>query len=294
MEGEIKKINGIFPATVDTAVKIEGTNKTLRVYNKENERTTPQQEIYKNIKFDETLCDKPIVCFVDDDGRKGVYTKLYPMFKHRGVKFTSALVPGLLGDSDGLYMTEEEVDIMANDDFEFINHTYWHIPYNSTTSIEQWEEEIVLAKNWLYRKGLRHDVFVQPQNEGIYSPAIDIVKKHSNACVWGTAAGGVNAVGKDPYSISRRGLGSYDDNSTLDEFKTIIDNCFTNNSWIIFMLHIDQTTSERQTIIEGVLDYVISKNIAILPVGEAMKIKLDKLRVNSKTIIDYKGNLKTS
>src|SRR5690606_6277598 len=77
--------------------------------------------------------------WVDDDGNKGFYTKLYPLAREYGISVTSALITNNLYSSTML--TDEEREEMHQSGLvEFLSHTHYHD--NNNRPINMSEEEL--------------------------------------------------------------------------------------------------------------------------------------------------------
>jgi len=226
--------------------------------------------------------ESPIITFIDDDGRAEVYSRLYQIFEGKGKKFVASICPNLLGTAT--YMTEANVEELHMHGHELINHTFNHYPYANDDIT--WENEIRQGKEWLYKKGYSHDIFIQPQGAGFNGTALEIVKKYAKCAFNGT--GHNSAVNLPTFNIVRIDYSSAA-TKTLDYYKSVVDACLAGNTWLVFMVHTWAQTLEQDTILGQLIDYINTLNIEIVTASEGFSRKANKLEIAGNVIFDRKG-----
>src|SRR5699024_11641601 len=113
----------------------------------------------------------PMITWIDDDGKSGLYTKLYPLFKERGISLTSAIIPDRVGASG--YVTESEMKEMMASGLEIVSHTNEHDPNDRPIDLpkERLREGYRSAKQKIIEWGGNHRGVVYPfgnYNKTIY------------------------------------------------------------------------------------------------------------------------------
>src|SRR5699024_8552215 len=82
---------------------------------------------------------KPLVTFIDDDGRVEVLTKLKPLSEQYGIPFTSTVFVRLIEDETNTnYMNKEDLLHLQNDlGWEISSHSYNHLNLSTLSEEEQ-------------------------------------------------------------------------------------------------------------------------------------------------------------
>lgn len=235
------------------------------------------------INFPVVDSESPIITFVDDDGRSEVYSRLFPIFQAKSEKFVSAVCSNLLNTAT--FMTELQVKELHDNGHEIINHTSDHLAYNTIPDAE-WDREIREGKEWLYRNGYTHDIFVQPQGQGTTGTARDIVRKYAKCAFNGTGQNG--SVKLNTFNIVRVDFSS-SATKTLDYFKSVVDTCLVSKSWLIFMVHTWNHNDAMDTILGDLIDYINTLNIEIVTASEGFSRKANKLEIDGTVLFDRKG-----
>lgn len=242
-----------------------------------------------SINFNSANAEEPIITFIDDDGRKEVFTRLFPIFQSRNLPFAIAIGQNNMNKTD--FLTLEQVELLHQYGVDVINHLANNSPFNSTP-IEQWEEEMKSCRDWLYKMGYEYDYVVYPNGESDSAMGYSISKKYAKC---GFQFVHDNVVGNlKTYSIGRKPFGAFfTDELTHDlaYYKAIVDNAVANKHWLVFNTHIVAQDITQDTILGQLLDYIVSLNVRILNPSEAYKIRANKIEINGKTILNAKGEI---
>lgn len=196
---------------------------------------------------------KPMVTFIDDDGRTEVLKKWEPILQEKGNKLTIALVSSWIDNKKSTVIKWEDVHRLKEQyGVEFVSHTYEHKHAEKLTDAEV-DEEFRKNKEVLKREGLTHDIIVQPFGENTDSVR-RISRKYAKANV--SVKEGINTLPLDTYRLYRISLGE-DLYTTFEQYKTILDEAISKNAWIIFKSHSQyESFNENQLqLIRQIIDY---------------------------------------
>src|SRR5699024_6426785 len=113
----------------------------------------------------------PMITWIDDDGKKGLFTKLYPIFESRGIPLTAAIIPNRVGNNG--YISETEIKEMMEKGLEIVSHTNEHDPNDRPIDLpkERLREGYRSAKKKIIEWGGNHRGVVYPfgnYNKTIY------------------------------------------------------------------------------------------------------------------------------
>lgn len=243
-----------------------------------------------------------IITFIDDDGQEEVMTKLFPIFKKRGIKASCAIITSLIDVRENFFeggeerfLTTDNLRELYDNGWEMLGHGSYY-PSNLKDFINDDDLSEALdgkCKKFLEKKGFKVNGFVYPQhaiNENIY-------KKVTEYYDFAFGADGlINDKTTDKYKMNRIAIGCYTDANpevlgnnekrTLEYFKRCVDHCKENNNWLVFMLHcgdimdrpFSPTNEEAiESILPDLLDYIIEKDIKIVnPTQGYMEVFKDK------------------
>ncbi len=218
--------------------------------------------------------NKPMITFIDDDGRTELKTKWEPILKEKKNKLTVALVTKWVDDKESTVLQWDEIhDWNKKYGVEFVSHTHEHKHAQQITD-EEVEEELKLSHDIMQREGLTYNIIVQPFGENTDSVR-RISRKYYRANV-GTKEG-INTAPLDTFRVNRISLGEslY---TTFEQYKEKIDEAITNNGWIVFKSHSQyESFDENQLqIIRQIIDYAREQQM---------------LEVNVEEGLNYIGNL---
>lgn len=218
--------------------------------------------------------NKPMITFIDDDGRTQVKDKWEPILKEKKNKLTIATVTSWVENKEPTVIQWEEIhDWNQKYGVEFVSHTHEHKHAQELTDVEV-ENELKLAHDILKREGLTYNIIVQPFGENTDSVR-RISRKYYRANI-GTKED-INTTPLDTFNVRRISLGEtlY---TTFEQYKEKIDEAIANNGWIIFKSHSQyESFDENQLqIIRQIIDYAREQHM---------------LEVNLEEGLNYMGNL---
>lgn len=197
--------------------------------------------------------NKPMVTFIDDDGRTEVLEKWEPILKEKGNKLTVAVIGSWVDNKENTVMQWDTIHRLKEQyGLEFVNHTYEHKHAQQLTD-EEIENEFRENKKILQREKLTHDIIVQPFGENTDSVR-RISRDYAKANV--STKEGINTLPLDTFRLFRITLGE-DLYTTFEEYKEILDEAISKNGWIIFKSHSQyESFNENQLqLIRQIIDY---------------------------------------
>ena len=215
----------------------------------------------------------PVITFVDDDGNDKFLTKSKPIYDKYGVKCTVAVVTDFIQNGNG--MDVDELLAIANEGYDIVSHTHTHgqsiyKPGYVTANLSEIEEDIRLSYEYLKNNGLETDTIVWAW--GSFEDPLVYTKIAKKYFKYGVNAGGgvmtaevLNDMYYDRYFINM--------NKSIDTYKDLIDECYTNNGWLIFGTHSGSDNEIDSEFLDAILGYIKSKNIQIMTLKDANKIK---------------------
>lgn len=210
---------------------------------------------------------RPFITFVDDDGFKTVMTVLKPMFESRGKNFVTAVPVNTIGNSGR--MTKDDLLELENNGHEIASHGLNHLDL-TTLSDSQLDYELRESLKQLRAMGLKTNNIVYPfggNNEKVRRKASEYYRMGVSTSMM------INSTPINQYRLHRHGIGPYSTgNFTRDDYKNVIDRCFNNKEWLIFMTHVNDSTQEEINDIAWCLDYAISLGIEIGTLNEGFEI----------------------
>lgn len=218
--------------------------------------------------------NKPMITFIDDDGRTELKTKWEPILKEKKNKLTIATVTNWVENEEPTVLQWNEIhDWNKKYGVEFVSHTHEHKHAQQITD-EEVEKELKLSHDILKREGLTYNIIVQPFGENT-DTVRKISRKYYRANI-GTKEG-INTAPLDTFRVNRISLGEplY---TTFEQYKEKIDEAITNNGWIVFKSHSQyESFDENQLqIIRQIIDYAREQQM---------------LEVNVEEGLNYIGNL---
>lgn len=302
------KVNYVEYETAITAKNLNDIQESI-LKNQEEIKANASQSEHNANELNTYLNSKPrqskaCVSFIDDDGRKEVYERLLPIFKSKNVNFGACLITDWIGVENG-YMTLNQVKECCRNGMETLSHTK-NVSTNLTDnySDEQIIEQLKDSKKWLMDNGLKNDGFVYPQS-GYNLKIRKYVKEYYK---YAFADFGFNSDGcLDQSRIQRIAFGSWTDTNptingnseknTLNYYKACVDFARDNNTWLVFMLHVNQQVNEQDEILKQLIDYIKESNISIVTPSEGFSIKRNEINVGDleeSYLFFNNGNVETN
>lgn len=231
---------------------------------------------------------RPMFIWVDDDGKKELYTILYPIFKKRGIPLTAAIIPSRVGTSG--YVTESETKEMMSKGLEILSHTDEHDPNDRPIDLpkERLREGYRSAKQKIVEWGGNPHGVVYPF--GNYNETIDEVARefHDYAFNIGTLEGIVEPP-INSYSITR-----YNPmNKSIEDSKEKLDEVYEKNALIVMISHVGESTFDKEKSIE-LIDYAISKGFEFVTTEKGIGYHGNLLELDADNTIDSKGTIRSN
>ena len=211
---------------------------------------------------------RPLVSFVDDDGKAGVYTKWLPILQEKNIPLSLCIITGSVGNPG--YMTWEQIkDLQDTYGCEILSHTVSHTNIGQHNTNKEWIEELKTSKETLISKGLNVRGFAYP-NGSFYSTKEGLVDGTENGH-WMTSLFydygvitqsniNTNPLQFGNMAIDRAAIGCYQSNGfkTLDDLKARVDDTVSKNGWLVLMTHVDdpEHTEQDTQDISDLIDYI--------------------------------------
>ena len=211
---------------------------------------------------------RPLVSFVDDDGKAGVYTKWLPLIQSKNIPISICIITGSVGNPG--YLTWEQIkELQDTYGCEVLSHTVSHKNIGGFNTNKEWIEELKTSKETLISKGLNIRGFAYP-NGGFYGTKEGLVDGTKNGH-WMTSLFydygvitqskiNTNPLQNGNMAIDRAGIGCYQATGfeTLNDLKARVDETVSKNGWLVLMTHVDDTahTDQDTQDISDLIDYI--------------------------------------
>lgn len=232
------------------------------------------------------LYSSPVVTFIDDDGTRGFLTITKPVFDEYGIVASIGVIPSKVGTSG--YMSEEELKELQNNGYSMLSHSYTHaedIFKPAVVDVNGVTDEAILddykkGYEWMAKKGFNGaDTIVYPwggfADSGRYK---NLARTFYNNGI-NASGGGINEELNDNMYLNRLFINKSKD---IQVYKTAIDDTISKGGWLILGTH--SNANEIDTLhLKSIIDYIISKNIAILPFNEANQLKGNAINIGEYT-----------
>ena len=222
---------------------------------------------------------KPIVSFVDDDGYIDVYTRLYPLFKSKGIPLSCSLITSYLGEEPGRYMSKTQIRELIGEGWEMLGHTHnAHSPNMKKLTEDELLEDVKECRRQLDLLGSNSRAFAYPQG------ATDNTIMRTLQSYFDFSFSTVNGVNRrsdlDIMQIGRTSFG-WNSTNTLDDLKQQVDDVYDNGGWLVVMLHSAMTTADQLNDLGLLIDYIKSKNIEVVNASDGYERYGSKLYVGN-------------
>ena len=216
---------------------------------------------------------RPMITIVDDDGNRGVYTKLYEFAKEYNIKFTSAMITGrpmgFPGDNrpyyNRYYHYNEVMEMNESGLIEFISHTHSHDINHRLEDMTEEERltDMRLSQEFLKRFGLNYHAMAYPF--GSYTQdVVETARQVWDYCIGtGTRGDEIVLAPFDNYDM-RRSNGQ----AGVERVKSQIDKAIENNAWVIFTTHVDQGDWYSDEYMREIIEYALSNGIEFVSTAE--------------------------
>lgn len=234
----------------------------------------------------------PICTFTFDDSQTEDYTDTYPLFKRKGIVPSIAVISDKVGISG--FTTREQLLELQNEGWEICSHGKSHTKRYDQITDEELIEELSVSKEVLLNHGFKVKNMLTPfgnTNEHVMEMQS---RYYRSARVSGPGA--LGELNKCPIMTFRTTsilIGDTDGTTggidsisgfrfdTLDYWKYWVDRAFESNSWIVFIGHSYMIKrNNRYADLEALIDYVKSKNMAIMTYDKALDIFQNKVETS--------------
>lgn len=223
---------------------------------------------------------KPMIVWVDDDGLKGVYSKLKPLAEEYNIPITSAFITKNWNKNPDKYLTPYEMRELSEDyGFEFISHTHNHDPnhrpYQMTDAelhADFSESQKIMRENGFNHRGIVFPFGASSGEERI----LNIARQYFDYAV-GTGASGPTEDNSGPaqvppinqYYVRRVSI-----ERGFDIVKKQIDVASDENGLVILVGHIDDSGSHENWFTheygKQIIEYALSKGLEFTTLQKAM------------------------
>jgi peptidoglycan/xylan/chitin deacetylase (PgdA/CDA1 family) len=194
---------------------------------------------------------RPMISFTFDDGWLSQYKTGLPLLCKYHVPATFFLISGYFGYP--AYMYPNQVRTLIQDGEEIADHTVDHENLAKLpTQRVQWE--LSYSQHTLQQLfGQKIVDFATPYgsyNEGVLQEAHRLFESHRSSTV------GLNGPGHfDPYNIQ---CVTYDDTTTLDQFKYWIDQAIQTHQWLVLTFHQVDTSGQEYSVSPKLLEQILA------------------------------------
>lgn len=235
---------------------------------------------------------RPIVTFIDDDGKAESYSRIFTqVFKGR-IKATFAIITSKIGTPG--YLTLDNIKEMQAAGNTFVSHSSTHDDAKFSTVVSStpdsyFDQEFSDSKQWFANNGLNvPSTIVYPDanfdhygGTGQAARIKAIARKYYEYGV--NADGWFNGSPIDNMYIKRW----FPDFTAGDTYQSIIDKVITpliqNNGWLIIGTHAWSSAQFPNDQIIALINYLNSQNVLILPFEDALKYKDNALSIGEYT-----------
>jgi peptidoglycan/xylan/chitin deacetylase (PgdA/CDA1 family) len=223
---------------------------------------------------------KPLVTFIDDDGNKAVYTRLYPLFQTKSIKGSSAIITSWI---DGVGMTTAQLQEMYAYGWEYLGHGYNYINNLSEFPVDA-DLDYQLGsgcKGIIENKGFIINGFVYPQGysdlrirrftQRYYDFAFADTQINTGELINSMK---IKRIALGYGTGSNPTINSNSEKNTLAYYKACVDYAVSNTGWLVFMIHCGtaEMTEEQWTILRDLIDYIKTTSATVVTPTEGNKI----------------------
>ena len=209
---------------------------------------------------------EPIIVFTIDDGTTTDYEKVYPMFKKRGLKATSYIIGSFPETGSSVYMGWEYIRALRNKGWDIQCHSYTHRYMGqldeAELTYEMVESDKVFKENEM--GNITHHCYPYGSNSALSKSVFQNYR--STARLTGTDITTYEEIISNPMSVKACNMDIQND-ALLETIKGKIDEVSEmENGVLVFYFHRIRTgtaISIQESYLEKVLDYVISKGVAV-------------------------------
>lgn len=214
--------------------------------------------------------NRPMVTFIDDDGRTELKQKWEPILKEKKNKLTVALVTNWLETKQSTVLQWDEIHKWEEEyGVEFVSHMHTH-PHASQLTDEQIDYEFKTARDILKRENLTYNIIVQPFGENT-----DSVRKISRRYARANfgIVDDINTIPYNTFRMKRVPLGE-DTYNTFEQYKEKIDKTIQENGWLVFKSHSQYESFDENQIqlIKEIIDYCRKNDVLEVTLEEGLNL----------------------
>lgn len=240
---------------------------------------------------------KGAIVWQDDDGHAGVYSKLAPFAREKGIVFSSAIITdrghgfpiGGLPSHSSTYIKYELMMELHNEGLvEFIPHTHTHnIDYRLTDmSTSELHEELSTNKKIMRELGFNHTHLVYPF--GSHNAKVREVARQYFESGFSTRKS-VLETPLNQFIIPRVSADSTSEK--MEELKGYIDEASEKNTLLCLITHVDQFGGLDLELFGELVDYALSKGLEFIKTSEAINEFGNLMQLNENTTISHDGKI---
>lgn len=220
---------------------------------------------------------RALISFITDDGGAIDFTRLKPLFESKGAKLNCAVRTDGIGTAGS--MSIANLLELQSAGHEILSHTWTHQNLTTLTEAqieEQYATSLSMIKGW----GLNCVGLCYPF--GAYNKqALNLARKYFDFA-YATSSEGYtqNNTPLDQFAMSRMSVinGANNLPISIDVLKSYVDDCLTEKSYLVFVVHAAEFLDTAQGNINlqhltDLLDYIVTKAIPIVSASTAMAEK---------------------
>lgn len=209
---------------------------------------------------------EPIIVFTIDDGTTTDYENVYPMFKKRGLKATSYIIGSFPETGSSVYMGWEYIKALRNKGWDIQCHSYTH-RYMGQLDETELNYEMTENDKVFNEQGfgsVEHHCYPYGSHSELSKTVFEDYRKTARHT--GKQITTYEEIVSKPLNVKACNMDIQDD-VTYEMVKGKIDEVSKmDNGVLVFYFHRVRTHSQisiQESYLEKVVDYVISKGIAV-------------------------------
>lgn len=229
--------------------------------------------------------DKPMITFIDDDGRVDLLQKWVPILEEKRNKLTVALVTDWLEKKESTVIQWGDVhDLEERYGVEFVSHTHTH-PHAIQLTDDIIDYEFKTARDILKRENLTYNIIVQPFGENTES--VRKISRNYARANFGIVDE-INTIPYNTFKMKRVPLGE-EKYTTFEQYKLKIDEAIEKNGWLVFKSHSQYESFNKNQIeiIKQIIDYCRENGVLEVTLEEGLDLTGNLIDVGD---FDQKSN----
>lgn len=214
--------------------------------------------------------NRPMVTFIDDDGRVDLLQKWVPILEEKRNKLTVALVTDWLEKKESTVIQWGDVhDLEKRYGVEFVSHTHTH-PHAIQLTDDIIDYEFKTARDILKRENLTYNIIVQPFGENTES--VRKISRNYARANFGIVDE-INTIPYNTFKMKRVPLGE-EKYTTFEQYKLKIDEAIEKNGWLVFKSHSQYESFNKNQIeiIKQIIDYCRENGVLEVTLEEGLDL----------------------